>query len=170
MRAMAATARQTASERMRALVYLHTGDHALLLEPLHETCAVVKALGQRLVEEDYTADVLADRRSGKQSATVLASILFGVLNANSVEPLLDSACALIRSKDSLAGLNHRLCYIFQALVNSLGANIHLKIEYGDEPHHIVEGLFKCFAKALDVATSVDPRTEGQLPSTKDKLT
>ncbi|MDG2166923.1 MAG: imidazoleglycerol-phosphate dehydratase HisB [Opitutales bacterium] len=59
---------------------------------------------------------------------------------------------------------------FQALVNSLSANIHLKIEYGDEPHHIVEALFKCFAKALDVATSVDPRTEGQLPSTKDKLT
>lgn len=59
---------------------------------------------------------------------------------------------------------------FQALVNSLGANIHLKIEYGDEPHHIVEALFKCFAKALDLATSVDPRTEGQLPSTKDMLT
>ena len=59
---------------------------------------------------------------------------------------------------------------FQALVNSLSANIHLKIEYGDEPHHIVEALFKCFAKALDVATSVDPRTEGQLPSTKDKFT
>ena len=59
---------------------------------------------------------------------------------------------------------------FQALVNSLSANIHLKIEYGDEPHHIVEALFKCFAKALDVATSVDPRKEGQLPSTKDKLT
>jgi imidazoleglycerol-phosphate dehydratase len=59
---------------------------------------------------------------------------------------------------------------FQAVVNSLSANIHLKIEYGDEPHHIVEALFKCFAKALDVATSVDPRTEGQLPSTKDKLT
>lgn len=59
---------------------------------------------------------------------------------------------------------------FQAVVNTLSANIHLKIEYGDEPHHIVEALFKCFAKALDVATSVDPRTEGQLPSTKDKLT
>ncbi len=59
---------------------------------------------------------------------------------------------------------------FQAVVNNLSANIHLKIEYGDEPHHIVEALFKCFAKALDVATSVDPRTEGQLPSTKDKLT
>jgi imidazoleglycerol-phosphate dehydratase len=59
---------------------------------------------------------------------------------------------------------------FQAIVNSLSANIHLKVEYGDEPHHIVEALFKCFARALDVATSIDPRTEGQLPSTKDKLT
>ena len=59
---------------------------------------------------------------------------------------------------------------FQAVVNSLSANIHLKVEYGDEPHHIVEALFKCFARALDVATSVDPRTEGKLPSTKEKLT
>lgn len=59
---------------------------------------------------------------------------------------------------------------FQAVVNSLSANIHLKIVYGDEPHHIVEALFKCFAKALDMATSLDPRTEGRLPSTKEKLT
>jgi imidazoleglycerol-phosphate dehydratase len=59
---------------------------------------------------------------------------------------------------------------FQAVVNSLSANIHLKVEYGDEPHHIVEALFKCFARALDVATSIDPRTEGKLPSTKEKLT
>lgn len=59
---------------------------------------------------------------------------------------------------------------FQALVNSLAANIHLKIVYGDEPHHIVEALFKCFARALDVATSLDPRSEGLLPSTKEKLT
>ncbi|MCZ6674409.1 MAG: imidazoleglycerol-phosphate dehydratase HisB [Verrucomicrobia bacterium] len=59
---------------------------------------------------------------------------------------------------------------FQAVVNSLSANIHLKVEYGDEPHHIVEALFKCFARALDAATSIDPRTEGKLPSTKDMLT
>ena len=59
---------------------------------------------------------------------------------------------------------------FQALVNSLAANIHLKVEYGDEPHHIVEALFKCFARALDLATSIDPRTEGKLPSTKEMLT
>jgi len=59
---------------------------------------------------------------------------------------------------------------FQAVVNSLSANIHLKVEYGDEPHHIIEALFKCFARALDVATSIDPRTKGQLPSTKEMLT
>jgi len=59
---------------------------------------------------------------------------------------------------------------FQALVNALGANIHINLDYGSEPHHIVEGVFKCFARALDMATQVDPRTEGQLPSTKDLLT
>lgn len=59
---------------------------------------------------------------------------------------------------------------FQAVVNSLSANIHLKVVYGDEPHHIVEALFKCFARALDVATSIDLRMEGKLPSTKEMLT
>ena len=59
---------------------------------------------------------------------------------------------------------------FQAVVNSLSANIHLKVVYGDEPHHIIEALFKCFARALDVASSIDPRNAGKLPSTKDLLT
>jgi len=59
---------------------------------------------------------------------------------------------------------------FQALVNSLGANIHITVDYGSEPHHIIEGVFKSFARALDMATQIDPRTEGQLPSTKDLLT
>ena len=59
---------------------------------------------------------------------------------------------------------------FQALVNELGANIHLALEYGDEPHHIVEAIFKCFGRALDAATGIDSRIEGKLPSTKDLLT
>ena len=58
---------------------------------------------------------------------------------------------------------------FQALVNGLGANIHLKLEYGDEPHHILEALFKCFGRALDAATAIDCRIEGEIPSTKDVL-
>ncbi|MDR1284454.1 MAG: hypothetical protein LBK99_27125 [Opitutaceae bacterium] len=47
--------------------------------------------------------------------------------------------------------------------------MHVKIEYGEEPHHIAEAIFKSLARALDVATQFDPRTAGQLPSTKGKI-
>ena len=48
-------------------------------------------------------------------------------------------------------------------------NLHLELLYGDEPHHIVEALFKAFARATDAACQRDPRIPGQLPSTKGKL-
>lgn len=58
---------------------------------------------------------------------------------------------------------------FQAFSNEARCNLHLELLYGDEPHHIVEGLFKAFARACDFACQRDPRIEGQLPSTKGKL-
>lgn len=58
---------------------------------------------------------------------------------------------------------------FQAFANEARCNLHLELLYGDEPHHIAEGLFKAFAKAVDAACQRDPRIAGQLPSTKGKL-
>ena len=58
---------------------------------------------------------------------------------------------------------------FQGLANSLGCNLHLKVEYGEEPHHIAEALFKAFAKALRAAVEIDPRQDGRVPSTKGTL-
>jgi imidazoleglycerol-phosphate dehydratase len=58
---------------------------------------------------------------------------------------------------------------FQAFANETRCNLHLELLYGDEPHHIVEALFKAFARAVDVACQRDPRIPGQLPSTKGKL-
>lgn len=57
----------------------------------------------------------------------------------------------------------------RAFSNALGANLHVKLEYGEEPHHVAEAIFKSLARALDVATQIDPRTAGQLPSTKGKI-
>jgi imidazoleglycerol-phosphate dehydratase len=57
---------------------------------------------------------------------------------------------------------------FRALVLNAGLTAHLDLQRGDNPHHIVEAAFKAFARALDVATSRDPRVEG-VPSTKGKL-
>ncbi len=58
---------------------------------------------------------------------------------------------------------------FQGFTNEARCNLHLELLYGDEPHHIVEALFKAFARAVDAARQHDPRIAGRLPSTKGKL-
>jgi imidazoleglycerol-phosphate dehydratase len=58
---------------------------------------------------------------------------------------------------------------FQAFANEARCNLHLELLYGEEPHHIVEALFKAFGKALDIACQRDSRIAGRLPSTKGKL-
>jgi imidazoleglycerol-phosphate dehydratase len=58
---------------------------------------------------------------------------------------------------------------FQGFANEARCALHLELLYGDEPHHIVEALFKAFAKAVDVACQRDPRIASRVPSTKGKL-
>jgi imidazoleglycerol-phosphate dehydratase len=58
---------------------------------------------------------------------------------------------------------------FQGFTNEARCNLHLELLYGDEPHHVVEALFKAFAKAVDVACQHDTRIAGRVPSTKGKL-
>jgi imidazoleglycerol-phosphate dehydratase len=57
----------------------------------------------------------------------------------------------------------------RAFSNSLGANVHVQLVYGEEPHHVAEAVFKCLARALDAATKIEPRAADLLPSTKGKL-
>lgn len=54
----------------------------------------------------------------------------------------------------------------RAFSNALGANLHVQLVYGEEPHHVAEAIFKCLARAMDVATQIDPRAADSLPSTK----
>jgi imidazoleglycerol-phosphate dehydratase len=58
---------------------------------------------------------------------------------------------------------------FQGFANEARCNLHLELLYGDEPHHVVEALFKAFSKSVDVACQRDARIAGQVPSTKGKL-
>ncbi len=48
-------------------------------------------------------------------------------------------------------------------------NLHAKILYGTNDHHKAEALFKALGRALDVATRIDERISGELPSTKGLL-
>ena len=47
-------------------------------------------------------------------------------------------------------------------------NVHLREIYGDEAHHVCEGLFKSFARALRQAVARDPREKG-IPSSKGRI-
>lgn len=58
---------------------------------------------------------------------------------------------------------------FQGFANEARCNLHLELLYGEEPHHVVEVLFKAFARAVDAACQRDPRIAGQLPSSKGRL-
>lgn len=57
---------------------------------------------------------------------------------------------------------------FTAFCNHAGANVHVNLVYGSNLHHMIEGVFKAFGRALDEATGLDPRIQGVL-STKGKL-
>ena len=56
----------------------------------------------------------------------------------------------------------------QGFANEARCNLHVDVLRGDEPHHVVEAIFKSLAKSLDLATQRDPRVRG-LPSTKGRL-
>ena len=49
-----------------------------------------------------------------------------------------------------------------------GVDLHVEKSYGHNVHHVVEGIFKGLGRALDAATTVDPRVKGAL-STKGSL-
>ena len=57
---------------------------------------------------------------------------------------------------------------FYAISYAAGMNLHMKVLSGTNNHHIIEALFKAFGKALDDASSYDPRVTDIL-STKGSL-
>ena len=57
---------------------------------------------------------------------------------------------------------------FYAVSYSAGMNLHFRMLSGENSHHITEGMFKAFAKALDMAVTTDPRIADVL-STKGSL-
>ena len=58
---------------------------------------------------------------------------------------------------------------FNAFAQAAGITLHVKNEYGENNHHIIESIFKACAKALRMAVEIDDRAADQLPSTKGSL-
>ena len=58
---------------------------------------------------------------------------------------------------------------FQAFASEVACNVHIRLEHGEEPHHVAEAIFKGFAKSMDIATQHEVRLGGKIPSTKGTL-
>jgi imidazoleglycerol-phosphate dehydratase len=72
-------------------------------------------------------------------------------------------------RDNINGIDVQLFEeSFYALSVRAGINLHIYLIRGKEVHHCIEGVFKAFARALDDATTIDPRINGVM-STKGLL-
>jgi len=67
------------------------------------------------------------------------------------------------------GFDHELTEeFFRALANSAKLTLHVRVETGSNAHHMIEAVFKAFARALRTAVAIDPDEPG-VPSTKGTL-
>lgn len=121
-------------------------------------------LGQAI--RQAVGDKTGIRRYGQATLPMIESLASCVLDLSGRANLVFQVDV---AKEKVGGFDTELVEeFFRALAQEGGIDLHLRLHYGTNMHHIIEALFKSFAKALDVATSIDPRIEG-VPSTKGTL-
>ncbi len=74
------------------------------------------------------------------------------------------------SDNDMAGFPTDLIrHFLESLALEARLNLHARVIYGTNDHHKAEALFKALGRALDMATRIDERLSGELPSTKEFL-
>ncbi len=61
-------------------------------------------------------------------------------------------------------------HVLRSFATTAKLTLHVRQLAGSNDHHIAEATMKALGRALDAATSIDPRIAGQVPSTKETLT
>ncbi len=102
-----------AGHRLRAGVDLDARHDAELLQILRERRAVLGLLADRLVVQDHAADVVGGTGRSEQHLAVSAARLFGRLQLDGIEALLDRAARLVCRQDALALCDHCPCGRFK---------------------------------------------------------
>ena len=74
------------------------------------------------------------------------------------------------SKNDMAGFSTDLIrHFLESLAAEARLNLHARVIYGINDHHKAEALYKALGRTLDMATRIDERIAGELPSTKELL-
>jgi imidazoleglycerol-phosphate dehydratase len=58
---------------------------------------------------------------------------------------------------------------FKSFANHSKSTVHINLKYGENAHHVLEAVFKAFARALSFAVSFNPKALNKVPSTKGTL-
>ena len=118
--------------------------------------AIAQALGDKKGIKRYGNMILPMDETLVMSAVDLCGRPYFVMDANFDAPMVgDFDTQLVRE-------------FFYAVSYSAAMNLHLKVITGMNDHHKIEAMFKAFAKALDEASTFDPRITDVL-STKGAL-
>ncbi|KAA6447519.1 imidazoleglycerol-phosphate dehydratase HisB [Bacillus atrophaeus] len=130
----------------------------------HTTEDIGICLGQALLES------LGDKKGIKRygSAFVpmdeaLAQVVVDLSNRPHLEMRTDFPAAKVGTFDT--ELVHEFLW---KLALEARMNLHVIVHYGTNTHHMIEAVFKALGRALDEATTIDPRVKG-IPSTKGML-
>ena len=118
--------------------------------------AIAQAVGDKKGIKRYGSMILPMDETLVLSAVDLCGRPYFVMDADFEAPLVgDFDTQLVRE-------------FFYAVSYSAAMNLHLRVITGINDHHKIEAMFKAFAKALDEATTIDPRITDVL-STKGAL-
>ncbi len=159
-------------------------DHFLELFARHGTFDLtVEATGDIDVDEHHTVEDVAI----VLGQTILKALgdKAGIRRVGHVVQPMDEALALVALDVSgrggfymagllpagrIGGLTTGMAKHFLAsLALEARITLHVRILAGEDPHHVVEAIFKGLGRALDMATQKDPRLGSEVPSTKGTL-
>jgi len=120
-----------------------------------------KALSQALGEKQGIVR-MADATVPMDDALAMVAVDFSGRAYNKLE--------LSFSGNDMGGFSTDLIrHFLESLAVEARINLHAQVIYGTNDHHKAEALFKALGRALDMATRIDERISGKLPSTKDLL-
>lgn len=159
-------------------------DHMLTLLARHARIDLdVSALGDLQVDDHHTIEdtgivigkaialALKDKRGicryGQALVPMDEALIQAVLDISGRPYLVFQA---VFHGDKVGGFSTQMtAEFFRALAYNAGMTLHLTCPYGLNDHHIIEGMFKAFARCLRAAVAIDPSHAEDIPSTKGVL-
>ena len=125
----------------------------------------------RIVLGDAIEQALGDKKGIRRMAEV--SVPMDEALANVVMDLSGRPYSVIQTQwvsPDVGNLPTSLLeHFFESVAVAARMNLHIRILYGSDNHHMAEAIFKAFARALDVATQIDERRKDNVPSSKGTI-